>query len=202
MRVVGETPFKGIVQGPGLLPGTVLQNIPDPGRVQRGVAKVWLPHIHGPISPLPESLPEAIVLQPWGGLPGLGVSLMPPVGASVMVGFLLGDVESPIVIGPYFGAEGLPTQAQASPVPDALISIEHPSGWVVKIDFATSRLVMTHPTFNSLELDAEGVKVSKAGEPATARVIHEFGVDTFTGLPLGEATQGASAALRVSQAPQ
>jgi hypothetical protein len=202
MMFVGQTPFKGIVAGPGLLPGTVLQNTPDPGRVQRGVAKVWIPHIHGPIQPLPTTLPEAIVIQPWGGLPGLGISLMPSVGASVMVGFLLGDVEKPIVIGPYFGAEGLPPQAQASPLPDGLISIEHPSGWVVKLDFATSRLVMTHPTLNSIELDAEGAKVSKAGEPALARVIHEFGTDTFTGLPLGEATQGASAALKVSQAPQ
>jgi uncharacterized protein involved in type VI secretion and phage assembly len=147
-------------------------------------------------------LPEATVLQPWGGLVGLGMTLMPPIGASVVVGFILGDVEKPIVIGPYFGIEGLPPQAQASPTPDAVISIEHPSGWVVKIDFTASRLVMSHPAQNSIELNATGALVSKAGELATARVIHEFGIDTFTGLPLGEATQGASAALKVSQAPQ
>lgn len=199
-----QIPFEGILGGPGLLPGIVIQNTPDPGQPVRGAVKVWLPHIHGSEEPLPSTLPEATVLQLWGGIVSLGIIAMPPLRSSVICGFLLGDQEKPVVIGPYFGAEGLPTEAQAAQQtqPESVLTLEHPTGWLIKLDFVESRLEMRHPTLNSIVLDTEGVKISKAGETASARLIHEFGVDSFTGSPLGEATQGATAAIKVSQAPQ
>lgn len=196
-----QSQFAGIIGGPGLLPGIILQNTPDTGRPARGVAKVYIPHLHGPVQPPPSALPEALVMNLWGGIAGTGVVAIPPVGSSVICGFLLGDVEKPIVLGQFYGNEGLPDQAQAASPPDSALTIQHPSGWVIKLDFAASLLEITHPTQNSIVVDAEGVKASKGGEVANARVIHEFGIDTFTGAPLGEATQGASAAVKVSQSP-
>lgn len=197
-----QVPFSGIVGGPGLLEGIVLQNTPDPGRPARGVAKVYIPHIHGPVQPPPSALPEACVSLLWGGLAGLGLVAIPPVNSTVIVGFIMGDVEKPIVLGQVYGAEGLPAEAQAASPPDSALTIQHPSGWVVKLDFAAGRFEVRHPSLNSIVLDEEGVKLSKAGELAAARLIHEFGVDTFTGAPLGEATQGATAAVKASQSPQ
>lgn len=200
-RTFVDVPFSGVIGGPGLLPGIVLQNIPDAGRPSRGVAKVWLPHIHGPIQPLPTDLPEAVMLMLWGGIAQTGIITMPPVGSAVVCGFMLGDVESPVILGQFYGAEQLPAEALAANPPDSALTMQHPSGWVIKVDFLQAKMEITHPTQNAIVVDATGVKISKAGEEATARVIHEFGVDTFTGAPLGEATQGASAAVKVSQSP-
>ena len=168
------------------------------------MVKVWLPHIHGENEPAPQTLPEAIVLQLWGGIADLGIIAMPPLRSSVICGFLLGDQEKPIVLGAYFGSEELPTEAREvqQTLPDSVLSIEHPSGGLIKLDFTENKLELRHPVQNSIILDEEGVKISKAGEEATARLIHEFGIDTFTGAPLGEATQGATAAVKASQAPQ
>jgi hypothetical protein len=141
------------------------------------------------------------VVNLWGGIAGTGIVAIPPIGSSVICGFLLGDVEKPLILGQFYGAEGLPPEALAANPPDSALTLQHPSGWVIKLDFAAARMEIRHPTLNNLVVDAEGVKVSKAGEVATARVIHEFGIDTFTGAPLGEATQGASAAVKVSQSP-
>ena len=54
-----QMPFEGILGGPGLMPGIVVQNTPDPGQPVRGAVKVWLPHIDGSEEPLPSTLPEA-----------------------------------------------------------------------------------------------------------------------------------------------
>jgi hypothetical protein len=191
-------PFADMAPGQGVLPGIVIKNTPDDGRPARGAVKVWIPHIHGPVQPDPDTLPESLVLFPWGGLEGTGSVMMPPVGASVMVSFLLGDMEQPIVLGSFYGAEEIPDQAKADK-PDNVIVIQHPSGWVIKVDFETSRLEITHPSRNSIVLDGDGVKISRSGEQAPARLIHEFGIDTFTGAPLGQATGGATGAVRVSR---
>lgn len=195
MAFKGPNAISGIPPG-GVLPGVVVDN-----EVGGGKVKVWIPEIHGNVRPTPDELPFAYVMQGWGGLENTGVISMPPVESSVLVGFITGSVSCPVVLGYYYGSEGLPSEAVVSP-PDSVLVIQHTSGWVVKLDFGNSILEVTDPAKNKLTFDAEALKVSKGGEEAIARVIHEFGIDTFTGLPLGEATQGATAAIKVSQAPQ
>lgn len=191
---IGGIPFGGI------LPGIVVANTPIGAEASRGSVRVWIPTLHGAEQPEAQFLPEALVCFPWGGQLNTGIVIIPPIGSSVLCGFIEGYVEKPVVLGYFYGANEIPTEFDATKPESALI-LQHPSGWTVKLDFTSSVFEITNPEQNKIMLDSNGVSVSKAGEQATARLIHEFGIDTFTGAPLGEATQGATAAIKVSQSP-
>ncbi len=144
---------RGTFQNPGGIPyGGLLHGIILDNTLPNGRAKVWIPVIHGEDEPLPSDLPDAIVTFPWGGVKGTGAVMMPPIGASVIVGFLYGTVWTPVVLGPYFGQEGIPSEAQAAPAESA-ITIQHASGWVIKVDFAEPKMEVRGP--GPIEISAQ-----------------------------------------------
>jgi phage baseplate assembly protein gpV len=159
---LGLRTVRGIPPG-AMLPGIVLQNTPDKGRISRGVAKVWLPFVHGEEQPDPSMLPEAIVAMPWGGISDTGLILMPPINASVICGFILGDIERPVILGSYFGEEGLPSDAPTDE-PESAVTLQHPDGFLVKIDFAAKKLEIVHPSGHTVTLDDTGLVVEHSSK--------------------------------------
>lgn len=144
---LGKESVGGIPHG-GLLQGIVVDNTGANGR-----AKVWIPVIHGEEQPAADDLPDAIIPFGFGGIEGTGAIMMPPVGASVIVGFLYGLLHTPVIIGMYYGEEGIPSEAQASP-PESALTIQHPGGWVVKLDFGANKFEVRGP--GTIEIISQG----------------------------------------------
>ena len=149
---------KGNIPSGGLLPGIVQLIVLDSESNPTGQVKVWLPHIHGDPVPDPGDLPSAVVASPWGGTANTGITNLPPVGSSVLVGFLLGDIAYPVVLGNYYGQEGVPDQARGG-TPENKLTLQNPDGWVVQMDFTESKFKIESPDKSSLVMDDSGVTI-------------------------------------------
>lgn len=170
----------------GLMYGIVVAHSGSNGR-----AKVYIPQIHGEEQPSAEDLPEAIVTSVYGGISGTGLIAIPPVGASVIVGFLLGLAWSPVIVGTYYGNEGIPSDGQASPQ-DKAVTLTN-GAWTIKMDFSgTGKLDISGPGDVSVDVQrkvevkaAQGVDIKVTGpSPVNISTLGEVSVSSPIGINL------------------
>ena len=89
----------------------IVEDIDDPERLERAKVRVWA--VHGPKDRTPrDALPWATVAEPFGGAYDTGSFLVPPVGASVIVGFEQGIEDYPFIIGTF---RGRPVRNESNP---------------------------------------------------------------------------------------
>jgi uncharacterized protein involved in type VI secretion and phage assembly len=124
----------------------------------RGRIQVRLPQFHGApptaASPIPQSTgdvtrgrlpggrqtvpdihcPWAEPAFPFGGSINQGTVAIPPVGASVWVGFDQGYLGKPVYLGAWYGLGELPAEVTVLPDPSLIKLVKTPGGHVVALD--------------------------------------------------------------------
>ncbi|KKN80252.1 hypothetical protein LCGC14_0332210 [marine sediment metagenome] len=159
----------GIPLGTGILLGIVIDNV-DTGTPDRGRCKVWFPLIHGPEQPESFELPFAENALSFGGLANTGFVIIPEVGASVACGFELGFIEEPIMLGYWYGEEGLPDQHPTGETRDKVITLQRTDSetgdrFLLQIDFTDNSFKVTRTTSEGddfLEVGKDGIKAETA----------------------------------------
>lgn len=155
----------GIPVGTGLLRGLVIDNI-DTDTPPRGRCKVWFPQIHGPVEPQSGDLPFAENALAFGGLENTGLVIIPELRASVFCGFELGFIEKPVMLGFWYGQEGLPDQHPTGETLDKVITLQRTDSetgdrFLLQVNFVQNSIKFTRTTSEGddlLQLDQDGIK--------------------------------------------
>jgi uncharacterized protein involved in type VI secretion and phage assembly len=125
----------------------------------RGRIQVQVMQLHEGIN---KSLcPWAEPSFPYGGTAQVGLVALPPVGATVWVGFELGFVDRPVWFGCWFGQGEIPDEVTN----DQHVVLKTPGGHVVHIDDENDRIEIKHSnTTTKVLLEGGKVTIESAGD--------------------------------------